>query len=208
MPFRALYAIVLLWVSTVSAQPTAEISRTGLVRDSARIAYAETRSSETARKAEPTFPEKRMYREISPGPESCTGVVICSQAAVVGSPAHLPAGTAAETQVLKNLGLAKNTPTWRPSPADMDSAAFKVIVGDAKFTRGGLPKGTIFDSVGAGNVEIKSGTTMLESSYQLRLQVYKSLKEGGPMTLRTNRPVNPTFSDWLQRWGVVVKPLE
>ena len=83
MPFRALYAIVLLWVSTVSAQPTAEISRTGIVRDSARIAYAETRSSETARKAEPTFPEKRMYREISPGPESCTGVVICSQAAVV-----------------------------------------------------------------------------------------------------------------------------
>ena len=76
MLFRAFYTIVLLSLSSLYVQPAAEISHTGIAPDSAQ-------SSEAAGKADPAFPEKRMYREISPGPESCTGVVICSQAAVL-----------------------------------------------------------------------------------------------------------------------------
>ena len=77
MLFRAFYTIVLLSLSSLYVQPAAEISHTGIAPDSAQ-------SSEAAGKADPAFPEKRMYREISPGPESCTGVVICSQAEKVG----------------------------------------------------------------------------------------------------------------------------
>ena len=83
MLFRAFYTIVLLSLSSLYVQPAAEISHTGIAPDSAQ-------SSEAAGKADPAFPEKRMYREISPGPESCTGVVICSQAAVVEGAASNP----------------------------------------------------------------------------------------------------------------------
>jgi len=83
MLFRALYAIVLLSISTVSGQPGAEISRTEISPDSAEISYAAPSSADTARNEDPSFSEKRMYRENFSGPGSCTGVVICSQAAVV-----------------------------------------------------------------------------------------------------------------------------
>lgn len=86
----------------------------------------------------------------------------------------------------------------------MDSAAFKVIVGEPEFTPGGLPKGTIFDGTLGGNLEIKGGSSMLNSTYQLRLQTYRSLKTNTPLTIETTRPINPTFQNWLNRWGVSV----
>ena len=102
---------------------------------------------------------------------------------------------------------------WRPTPEDIDSAAFKTVVGPAKYTPKGLPVGTSVDVAEAGgSIEIKGGTKVLESSYQLRLQTYHALKTETPLTIRTARPVNPTFADWLSRWGVnvenpsVVKP--
>lgn len=106
-----------------------------------------------------------------------------------------------EADQLAAIGKSKNTDVWRPSQADMDSAAFKVIVGDPKFTPGGLPKGTIFDSLDGGFLEIKGGSSPLSSSYQLRLQTYKALKEGQGPVIQTTRPVNSTFADWFSRWG-------
>jgi len=89
----------------------------------------------------------------------------------------------------------------------MDSAAFKVIVGEPKFTASGLPKGTIFDGTLGGNLEIKGGSSVLDSTYQLRLQTYRSLKTNTWLTIETTRPINPAFQSWLDRWGVsVVKP--
>jgi hypothetical protein len=79
-----------------------------------------------------------------------------------------------------------------------------VIVGDAKYTQTGLLRGTVPDSTQGGLLEIKSGTSVLDSSYQMRLQVYRSLKEGVSHTIDTTRPVNPTFQAWLERWGVTV----
>lgn len=121
-------------------------------------------------------------------------------------PQQLPAGQAFEAQQLQALKLEKNTVVWRPTQADIDSAAFKVIVGPPKYTPGGQPLGTIFDSTGAGLVEIKGGTSALESSYQLRLQTYYSLKvDPQPYTIVTDRVPNQKFGDWLQRWGATIE---
>ena len=122
-----------------------------------------------------------------------------------GSPVALTGGQDFEAAQLNSLSLEKNTIVFRPTLAETESAAFKVIVGDAKYTRGGLLKGTIFDSVDGGLLEIKGGASELTSSYQLRLQTYYSLKNGMPFTIRTARPVNPEFRAWLQRWGVNVE---
>jgi hypothetical protein len=93
----------------------------------------------------------------------------------------------------------------RPSQADINSAAFKVIVGEPQYTSIGLPKGTIFDATKGGLLEIKGGSSPLGSSYQLRLQTYFALKEGENLTIETTRPINPTFNDWLNRWGVTTQ---
>ena len=45
-------------------------------------------------------------------------------------PAALKAGQTFETDVLAMQNLAKNTGVWRPTAAQIDSAAFKVIVGE------------------------------------------------------------------------------
>ncbi len=116
----------------------------------------------------------------------------------------LKAGIEFETQQLAELGLPKNTTVFRPTLAETESAAFNVIVGPPRFTPGGQPRGTIFDATQGGLTEIKGGSSTMDSSYQLRLQVYRSLKLGEPYTIQTTRPLNPTFADWLQRWGVTV----
>lgn len=86
----------------------------------------------------------------------------------------------------------------------MESALFAVIVGPAKFTRGGKPVGTIFDVSGPGFTERKSGSSVLDSSYQLRLQTYRAVSTHAPFTISTTRPVNPSFQQWLDSWGVAV----
>ena len=53
--------------------------------------------------------------------------------------APLQGGVAHEAVRLASLGVPKNTTVWRPTQADMDSAAFRVIVGEPKFTRSRLP---------------------------------------------------------------------
>ncbi|WP_156420451.1 MULTISPECIES: hypothetical protein [unclassified Sphingopyxis] len=118
--------------------------------------------------------------------------------------APLRDGVDHEAARLAQLGIPKNNVVWRPTQADFDSAAFKVIVGKPKFTSSGLPKGTIFDGATGGNLEIKGGASMLDSSYQLRLQTYRSLKTNTPFTIETTRPINPAFKSWLDRWGVSV----
>jgi hypothetical protein len=48
------------------------------------------------------------------------------------------------------------------------------------------------------------GSKVLESSYQLRLMTYRSMVTGEALTIRTTRPINPTFESWLNRWGVAI----
>jgi hypothetical protein len=127
-----------------------------------------------------------------------------AEAAESAVPAQLRAGIEHEAERIAELGVEKNTTTWRPTQADIDSAAFKVIVGKAKYTPDGLLKGTIIDVTQGGLREIKGGTSMLESSYQLRLQTYFALKNGLQYTIETSRPVNATFQGWLNRWDVQV----
>ena len=88
MPFRALYAIAFLCVSVapaVSAEP--EIARTEIIQISEAPA-PEVLASANILQADPTFSEKRMYREIFPGPESRTGAVIGSQAEKLAGEIH------------------------------------------------------------------------------------------------------------------------
>jgi hypothetical protein len=125
-----------------------------------------------------------------------------STAASTGSPAQLVAGRAFEAQQLDVLGLSKNTNVWRPTAAQADSSAFRVIVGEAKQTPGGQLTGVIPDAAG---LEIKGGSSALGSSYQLRLMTYRALAENDPLTILTSRPVVPSFQDWLTRWGVGVE---
>ena len=97
---------------------------------------------------------------------------------------------------------------FSPTHAQVNSATFKLIVGNAKYTAKGVPVGTIYDvSVGAGIGEIKNGSSVLNSSYQLRLQTFGALVNESRFTLYTGRPINPRFDAWLARWGVAVQPL-
>jgi hypothetical protein len=123
----------------------------------------------------------------------------------VGVPPALTGGQAFEAAQLSVLNLEKNTLVFRPTLAETQSAAFKVIVGNAKYARGGQLKGTIFDNAEGGLLEIKGGTSELMSSYQLRLQTYYALKNELPFTIRTTRPVNAEFEAWLKRWGVKIE---
>jgi hypothetical protein len=122
-------------------------------------------------------------------------------------PAPLTSGQAAEARALQALHLPKNTEVWRPSPAQVASPGFREVVGDPHYTATGLVRGTVLDSVAAGLAEIKSGASVLESSYQLRLQTFRALAERRPLTLYTSRPVGSDFRRWLDPHGVAVKPL-
>jgi RHS repeat-associated protein len=114
-----------------------------------------------------------------------------------GAPAHLAAGKAAEQAHVAAKGMAPNIEgVWRPSLEQMQSAAFKVIVGEGKFTAGGLPTGVKLD-----------GASTLDSSYQLRLMVYRAVTKGEQLVLETQRPLNPTFRAFLERWGVQINQI-
>ncbi|OGA00340.1 MAG: hypothetical protein A2Z44_09510 [Betaproteobacteria bacterium RBG_19FT_COMBO_58_11] len=137
--------------------------------------------------------------------------VACAVVANSAVPSALRSGQLYEAEQLANLGVGKNTSIFRPTAEQVDTATFKAIVGDAQYTKGGQLKGTIFDSSPQsgypGYLEIKGGTSELNSTYQLRLQTYKAVTEGQPYTIQTTRPVNPAFQQWLDFWGVnVVKP--
>lgn len=116
-------------------------------------------------------------------------------------------GQAAEAQQLTALNSTGKVP-FTPTPDQVNSAAFKVIVGDAKYTSSGDLVGPIYDGLNLdGLAELKNGSSVLSSSYQLRLQTYGALVNDSPLTIYTSRPVNPVFQDYLTRWGVSVKPL-
>jgi len=122
-------------------------------------------------------------------------------------PSALRSGQAAEAQALGALHIAKNTDVWRPSPEQMDSPAFRKIVGSPHFTARGRARGTVLDSVEGGLAEIKSGASVLNSTYQLRLQTYRAVVEDRPLKIYTNRPVDLEFGQWLNPWGVQIEPL-
>jgi hypothetical protein len=120
-------------------------------------------------------------------------------------PAQLPAGVVWETEQLAAAGRNKHTRVWRPDEADIQSTLFKAIVGDAKYTRGGQPVGTIFDAADGDFLELKGGTSVLDSTYQLRIQTYRALRAGKPYTIRTSRPIGSRFQETLDFWGVTVE---
>lgn len=127
-------------------------------------------------------------------------------------------GRVHEAEELASLGVEKYTTTRRPTEAQIQSTAFKIIVGKPKYTKGGQPVGTIFDSAGELLLEIKGGRSTLNSSYQLRLQTYFFLVDNADLAvrnlpailykIRTTRPINPTFRAWLQSWGVVIEEVK
>jgi len=120
-------------------------------------------------------------------------------------PTHLEAGRLYEASRLLQMGQPKNTMVWRPTLADIDSATFKVVVGDPRYTPGGQLRGTIYDATEMSLLELKSGSSPLGSNYQLRLQTYGALKAGRPYIIETTRPINSRFAAWLKRWGVEVR---
>ena len=128
-------------------------------------------------------------------------------AATACIPARLASGQEAEARALEALGLPKNTEVWRPSPVQIESDEFRRIVGRPCFTARGLPRGTIVDSAGVGLAEIKSGTSVLNSTYQLRLQTYRSVVEEQPLSIYTERPVDIQFGQWLGPWGVKIESI-
>jgi RHS repeat-associated protein len=119
-------------------------------------------------------------------------------------PSQLSAGVDYEAARLAARDVSKNTTIFQPTPEQVDSAAFQVIVGEPQYTAGGQLVGTIYDSTQGGLLEIKGGSSTLNSSYQLRLQVYNSVVNDTPLTLETTRPINSTFMNYLNRWGVNV----
>jgi filamentous hemagglutinin len=123
------------------------------------------------------------------------------------APPALRSGQAAEIQALRALCLVKNTEVWRPSDEQVKSAAFRIIVGDPRYTPTGLARGTVLDAVGPDLAEIKSGASVLDSTYQLRLQTYRSVVERNALTIYTSRPVESRFGRWLDPHGVKIRPL-
>jgi len=122
-------------------------------------------------------------------------------------PPQLLSGQAAEAGQLAALNSTGKV-TFTPTPDQVNSAAFNLIVGQPKYTPSGDLVGTIYDgSTMSGLAELKNGSSPLDSSYQLRLQTYGSLINNTPLTIYTSRPVNPTFGQWLSNWGVSVQPL-
>jgi hypothetical protein len=118
-------------------------------------------------------------------------------------PEPLRTGRVREAQRQADLGLSKERPHFQPTPEDLASSAFRVIVGPPKFNPNtGEPVGTSLD--GDPSLEIKSGDSTLGSTYQLRLQVFRSVQLSITHTIRTTRPINATFRGWLQRWGVEI----
>jgi hypothetical protein len=132
---------------------------------------------------------------------------LCRGAEGGRTPTPLTSGQIAEAQALQMLKLAKNTEVWRPSPEQIGSEDFVSIVGSPHYTATGLARGTVLDSVIAGFSEIKSGSSVLDSTYQLRLQTYRSIIEKKPLTIYTSRPVDAHFGQWLHPHGVSIKPL-
>ena len=127
-----------------------------------------------------------------------------------GVPPQLLSGQAAEAGQLEALNSSGKV-LFTPTPEQANSAAFQLIVGDPQYTASGDLVGTIYDGQNAdGLIELKNGSSMLNSSYQLRLETYGSLvngENGTPFSIYTSRPVNPTFQQYLTNWGVSVQPL-
>ena len=123
------------------------------------------------------------------------------------APTALTSGQVVEAYALQALHLPKNTEVWRPSPEQVGSPNFRQIVGSPHYTPTGLARGTVLDSIAAGFSEIKSGGSILETTYQLRLQTYRSVIEKRPLTIYTSRPIDVGFGHWLNPHGVAIKPL-
>ena len=130
-----------------------------------------------------------------------------TQASAPAVPKTLLSGQLAEARALDALQMAKNTDVWRPTTGQIESPAFREIVGRPLFTARGLVRGTVIDSVQKGFAEIKSGASVLGSTYQLRLQAYRSVVEDQAFKLYTSRPLDTQFARWLRPLGVKVRPL-
>jgi hypothetical protein len=119
-------------------------------------------------------------------------------------PQHLADGVVAEeVEKLKcGLDLSKET-TWRPGEKDINSVLFEVMVGEPEYTDGKQLRGVIMDGPG---LEIKSGSSQLQSTYQLRLMAYRAVISDRPLTIVTSRHIEPEFRAWLTRWSVDVRP--
>ena len=123
-------------------------------------------------------------------------------------PLAMREGSQVEDAFIAQQGWQKNTDLFRPNLAETNTSTFKAIVGEPEYTEGGRIAGTIVDSVTSlGHIEIKSGESVLVSTYQLRLQVYEAVTRGVPYTIYTSRPIESSFRSFLNFWGVNIMKL-
>jgi len=127
---------------------------------------------------------------------------------------HLPAippvlanGQQAEISALERLRRQKNRQVYRPSDEQINSSEFKKIVGPPQYTERGYARGTVMDVADGEFAEIKSGESVLEPTYQLRLQAYRAAVEKRPLRIYTNRPVSAQFAERITSLGVAIEPL-
>jgi Domain of unknown function (DUF4157) len=121
-------------------------------------------------------------------------------------PGHLPEGTVAEDKELLRRGLTREDKVpWQPGPEIFKDPNFAKIVGLPEYTDEGELVGVILDGPG---LELKSGSSVLTSTYQLRLMVYRSQLLHEPLELCTSRPIAAAFRQWLVRYGVKITLLK
>jgi hypothetical protein len=125
-----------------------------------------------------------------------------------GSPAHLTAGKADEVETLQALGKASNKAVERPTASDVQTPLFKATVGEPKMTPGGQFRGTIFDSKQGGNLEIKTGSSPLSLTYQIRLQTYLSVRDDTAFTIATSRPLTEALAKFADTYAIKVEPVK
>ena len=123
------------------------------------------------------------------------------------TPPVLVSGQQAELSALERLRRQKNRQVYRPSDEQMNSPEFKKIVGPAQYTERGYARGTVMDVADGEFAEIKSGASVLEPTYQLRLQAYRAAVEQRPLCIYTNRPVSAQFTERITSLGVAIEPL-
>jgi len=116
-------------------------------------------------------------------------------------------GREAEERILKDLNLGKNKIIWRPTQEQIESPLFKKIVGVCQYTKQGIHKGTVLDSTDGGYTEIKSGSSMIYPTRQIRLQTFKATIDEKTLTIYTDRPISDELKRWSKTYGVKLMPL-
>jgi hypothetical protein len=134
-------------------------------------------------------------------------LAILSRQAEPAIPPVLASGQKVESSALEQLHRAKNRDIYRPTEGQIESEEFKHIVGPARYTPRGYAQGTVMDVADGAFAEIKSGSSVLEPTYQLKLQAFRALAENRPLVIYTNRQISPELREKIAGLPVAIEPL-